>query len=155
MSIESLSFQTPPQLASYRQSVQNKINTDTTFLLNRYLATSPDAADAYNIGISAKKVASVFRPVNCIESLLLDFQIKRNQQMLTEPTEFLALFLKNASGMVRVYYLTDDINGLRKISSFQNLAKEDIKNGSRRRTGQCVEDSFFILTMRNWILGIG
>lgn len=77
----------------YRQKIQNTINTDPYFLLERYTAKGDVPEDLHNLQEVLKKRIGEIREMSCIESFLLERQLERNQDMLTAPTEFLAYFL--------------------------------------------------------------
>jgi hypothetical protein len=113
---------------NYRKIVSNKMNVSPLNLLKRYSRTNPNSNDNFNLQVVINSPGYI-RPVHCIEALLLDYQIQRNTNMLTAPTEFFSVYLTNDLGKFRVYYLTDDMNGLKKLGPlFENLEK-DLANG--------------------------
>jgi hypothetical protein len=115
-------------LSTYRNTVESRISIDPQDILNRHLLVRPDSDDAFNIKMVLASIVAEIRPIRCIEALLLDHQLSRNPRMLTEPTEFLSYFLKHPDGRLRVYYLTDDINGVRKMRGLVTHIASDLKN---------------------------
>jgi hypothetical protein len=124
------SFELPqsPSFSSYREAVTAKINSDPLGLLERYLSAGPYPADAHNIEIVLSDPRRI-RPIQCVEALLLDYQIGRTLKMLTEPTEFLSLFLVSPEGRYRAYYLTDDVGGIRRMEQLKAYVGSDLELG--------------------------
>lgn len=120
---------TSPTLIAYQDLVSSKLNTDPVELLARYSVAGMNANDGHNLEVVRKDPSKYIRPIRCLEALLLDNQIKRNNKMSVKPTEFLAFYLKNQEDRLRVYYLTNDISGVRKLSSLFDRIRQDINAG--------------------------
>jgi hypothetical protein len=130
-------------LASYRASVSSKLNTDPLALLERYSKTNPDPADGFNLALMLRSFPYYVRPMHCLESLLLSRQLSRNPKMLTDPTEFVAVFMQNVDSRLRVYFVTDDINGLRKLKPLFDAIQSDL-NAGWHMIGNLHNHSFFL-----------
>ena len=126
---DSVSLPDSPVLAAYRKSVEAQFDTDPNQLLKRYSLTGPTPDDAFNLDVAMKSAPQSIRIIHCLEALLLDQQIKRTPQMLTEPTEFFALYLRNTIGQLRVYFLTDDMGGVRGMGSLKTAVTVDLHAG--------------------------
>jgi hypothetical protein len=129
-------------IRNYRREVETKINVDSRFLLQRYLGLNPAPDDAYNLGIAATSPVSRFRPISCLEALLLGVQIGRNPEMMSEPTEFLASYLRRGQRL-RVYYLTNDSTGVSGLKELKARITDDLKNGWHYE-GNLHNHSFFL-----------
>ena len=127
--LQSPAIVTSSVFASYRSQVSTKLNVDPKTLLSRYLRAGGADDDNYNIGVILRSVTEYIRPARCIETLLLEYQLNRNPRMLVAPTEFFSVFLTDASGHLRVYYVTDDQNGLRNLRSLFLHVESDIADG--------------------------
>jgi hypothetical protein len=133
-------FRQSTALRKYRAAIRSGINTDYRFLLQRYLERGPAPDDAYNLGTAAR--SAQFKPISCLEALLLEFQIQRNPKMASDPTEFLATYLQR-DGRLKVYYQTNDsigISGLKKLTAW--IAK-DLTAGWKH-IGNLHNHSFFM-----------
>jgi hypothetical protein len=113
----------------YRNLVQSKINIDPIELLLRYSKAGVSVNDTYNLNVVLSNPLKYIQPIKCLEALLLNNQFERNTTMPINPTEFLAFYLKNNENQLRVYYLTDDISGVRKVSPLLSHIETDVKNG--------------------------
>jgi len=114
---------------SYQQKIRDQISVDTNFLLQRYLKLNPTPGDAHNILQTVGRPQN-FKPIGCLEALLLEVQINRNPQMTTNPTEFLAAYLQK-DGRLKVYFLTNDEEGLRGVGldPLKTQIAKDLKLG--------------------------
>lgn len=139
---------TSPTFIAYKGLVSSKLNTDPVELLARYSVAGANANDQHNLEVVRKNPSKYIRPIRCLEALLLDNQIKRNKEMSVKPTEFVAFYLKNNDGRMRVYYLTDDISGVRKPSSLFERIYADMAEGWIV-LGNLHNHSFFLDNLNN------
>lgn len=80
--------------------------------------------------VLTKKAGSI-RPINCLESLLLSIQLKR-QPMIEQPSEFSAFILTKADATqskLKIYYSTFDRPGGKVSSLVTELLETDLANG--------------------------
>jgi hypothetical protein len=146
--VDLIELPTSAAFVSYRNLVSSKLNTDPVELLSRYSIAGANVNDGYNLEVVRKDPSKYIRPMHCLEGLLLDNQIKRNKEMSVKPTEFLAFYLKSGDGRLRVYYLTDDIAGVRKLSSLFDRITLDIAQGWEV-VGNLHNHSFFLDNINN------
>jgi hypothetical protein len=129
-------------LRNYRQRIESGVSVDYHVLLQRYLSRKPSIDDAYNLSVAASLSAGHFKPISCLEALLLDFQIRRNPTMTAEPTEFFAAYLQREQRL-RVYYLTNDSTGVSGLKKLTDRIENDLSNGWKF-IGNLHNHSFFM-----------
>lgn len=111
-------------LAAYRGMVEKRIATGPTALLRRYVSLQPAPADLHNIAIAATSPPENIKEMGCLEGLLLDIQLGRNQGFATDGPEFIAFVLRK-QGRLRVYFLTNDSQGIRGAGFTHLLSRID------------------------------
>lgn len=117
-------------LLYYRVAVLRHFNknVDPYFLMNRHVQHTTDRKDLFNLKMVLNEKVGQIRPISCLESLLIEFQINRNPQMKAKPTEFLAFILEKKTNM-RVYFQTNDALGVSDMTAMSTAIENDQKDG--------------------------
>ncbi|MBK9222426.1 MAG: hypothetical protein IPO16_09940 [Saprospiraceae bacterium] len=109
-------FVQPPSIKLYKDSVSEILGKDTFKLILRKLAyqdisyksVDTENGDSMNAQLIHSKTLGKIRPINYLESQLLDYQISR-YPLLSHPTEFHGFILLHDSlKLVRVYFAASD-----------------------------------------------
>lgn len=116
------------KLAEYRETVAKQIATRPMALLERYISLQPAPADLHNITVAASQPGNI-KELGCLDGLLLNVEINRNQSFATDGSEFIAYFLQK-HGELRVYFLTNDSGGIRGAGFSHLLSKIDADRNS-------------------------
>ncbi len=141
-SLETSALPDSKTFHNYRSEVQKSINTDSYFLLRRYSTRGNRPEDLHNLNLVLSRQAGEINPINCLEALLLDFQIQRNSVMTTKPTEFIAYYLEK-QGLTRIYLFTNDAEGVAGMGILIQALTKDVQDGWIM-TGNLHNHSFFL-----------
>lgn len=130
-------FVQPPSLKLFKDSVMRILGKDTFILILQNLAFQDTSyktvvtknGDSINAQLIHSKTLGKIRPINYLESQLLDYQISR-YPLLSHPTEFHGFILVNDSVKhVKVYFAASDQPWPPKPNIILNALKKDLKMG--------------------------
>lgn len=127
-----------PALSDYQSEIKKRVPDLNQFsILQREYQDFIQSGNPVYISEAAttklvltKKAGSI-RPINCLESLLLSIQLKR-QPMIEQPSEFSAFILTKADAThpkLKIYYSTFDRPGGKVSSLVTELLKTDLIHG--------------------------
>jgi hypothetical protein len=127
----------PINLKSYKDSLNSLLGFDTIHSLIQKIAEQDSLyksiktrnGDSINAQLIHSKVLGKIRPINYLESQLLDYQLNRFP-LLSHPTEFHGFILLNDSlNTVRVYFAASDQPWPPKPHVILSAVIKDLKNG--------------------------
>ncbi|MFZ1257636.1 MAG: hypothetical protein WAR77_14850 [Saprospiraceae bacterium] len=130
-------FVQPPSIKLYKDSVSEILGKDTFKLILQKLAyqdvsyksVDTQNGDSMNAQLIHSKTLGKIRPINYLESQLLDYQISR-YPLLSHPTEFHGFILLHDSlKLVKVYFAASDQPWPPKPNIILKAVKNDLKKG--------------------------
>ncbi|MFL5812701.1 MAG: hypothetical protein ACJ763_03920 [Bdellovibrionia bacterium] len=125
-------------LSNYQSEIEKRVpdHNQISLLKHEYqdfLQSGDPAylAETFATQLVFTKQAGHIRPINCLESLLLTIQLKR-QPMIEQPSEFGAFILKNTDASypkLKIYYSTFDRPGGKVSQTVTSLIESDLASG--------------------------
>jgi hypothetical protein len=98
----------------YKNKVKDHIDISPYSLLQRDSVRMILPSDYHNVITVLSDVAGTISKINCLESLLLNYQIQRSDDFMSHPTEFLAYYLVR-NNLLKVFLYTNNDLGIRKL----------------------------------------
>jgi len=130
-------FVQPSSIKLYKDSVSKILGKDTfkltllalAFQDNSYKSVDTKNGDSINAQLIHSKALGKIRPINYLESQLLDYQLNR-YPLLSHPTEFHGFILLHDSlNLVKVYFAASDQPWPPKPNVILDAVKNDLKRG--------------------------
>lgn len=130
-------FAQPSSLKWYADSVSNILGHDTFDLIvnqrafqdSSYTLINTTNGDSINAQLIHSNTLGKIRPINYLESELIDYQISR-YPLLSHPTEFHGIILFHDSlNLVRVYFAASDQPWPPKPTDILQAVKKDLTHG--------------------------
>lgn len=136
-SLWETNFAQPTSIKLYRDSVSKILGADTFNLLvqelafqdNSYKSAETQNGDSINAQLIHSRTLGKIRPINNLESQLLDYQLSR-YPLLSHPTEFHGFILFHDSlNLVKVYFAASDQPWPPKPNIILEAVKNDLARG--------------------------